>query len=42
MNVEGKIFVLESLFLRNLHAQIIFSFGSQEAGSSECDPPEER
>lgn len=38
MNLEGNNFVLESIFLWNLHAQIIFSFGSQETGSSVSSP----
>lgn len=42
MDMEGKIFDLEGIFLGNLHAQIIFSFDSQEAGSSESSPLEQR
>ena len=39
--MEGKIFVLESIFLWNLQAQSIFSFRRQEAGSSESSPLEQ-
>lgn len=41
MNVEGKIFLLVT-FLRSLHAQIIFNFGSQEARSPESSPLKQR